>query len=257
VLRTDLVLELLHDTAPAVRTALDGITDWGLAGTRAGQHLSDLAADEAALAMLEAAGVGILSEESGLHNADRDVVVVVDPLDGSTNALHGIPWFATSMCAIDEDGPAVAVVVNQASGVRFEAVRGGGARRDGAPIAPTSTTQLSESIVALTGYPSRHLGWRQMRALGAAALDICAVASGVVDAYIDCTPGWHGPWDYLGALLICQEAGATITDGNGDELVAIEWEARRMPIAAATPALLDEALAARRRSDSDFPAKKG
>jgi fructose-1,6-bisphosphatase/inositol monophosphatase family enzyme len=257
VLDNGLLLELLHDTATAVRTALDGVTDWGLAGTRAGQHLSDLAADEAALTLLGGAGVGILSEESGPRDVDRDVVVVVDPLDGSTNALHGIPWFATSMCAVDAEGPCVAVVVNQANGQRFEAERGGGARVDGVPMNPSTTQQLSEAIVALTGYPARHLGWRQMRALGAAALDLCAVAGGVVDAYIDCTPGWHGPWDYLGALLICQEAGAFITDGNGDELVTTEWEARRMPIAAGTAPLLDEALAARLSAGSDFPAKKG
>lgn len=256
LLQTDLLLELLHDTATAVRRALDEVTDWSLAGTRTGQHKSDIAADAAALDMLERAGVGILSEESGLHSAERDVVVVVDPLDGSTNALHGIPWFATSLCAIDADGPAVAVVVNQANGERFEAVRGGGARKDGHAMKPTTTEHMADALVALTGYPSRHLGWRQMRALGAAALDLCAVAGGVVDAYIDCTPGWHGPWDYLGALLICREAGALITDGNGDELVTIEWEARRMPIAAATQSLLDEAFDARHAADSDFPAKK-
>ena len=256
LLQADLLLELLHDTATAVRRALDDVTDWSLAGTRVGQHKSDIAADAAALDMLERADVGILSEESGLHNADRDVVVVVDPLDGSTNALHGVPWFATSLCAIDADGPAVAVVVNQANGERFEAVRGGGARKNGLPMQPSTTEHMADALVALTGYPSKHLGWRQMRALGAAALDLCAVASGVVDAYIDCTPGWHGPWDYLGALLVCREAGAPITDGNGDELVTIEWEARRMPIAAGTRSLLDEALAARLSADPEIPAKK-
>ena len=256
LLQPDPLLELLHDTATAVRRALDDVTDWSLAGTRTGQHKSDIAADEAALGTLERADVGILSEESGLHNGDRDVIVVVDPLDGSTNALHGIPWFATSLCAIDKDGPAVAVVVNQSNGERFEAVRGGGARKDGLPIQPTSTEHMADALVALTGYPSKHLGWRQMRAMGAAALDLCAVAAGVTDAYIDCTPGWHGPWDYLGGLLVCQEAGAVVIDGNGDELVTTEWEARRMPIAAATQALLDEALSARHGADSDFPAKK-
>jgi fructose-1,6-bisphosphatase/inositol monophosphatase family enzyme len=257
LLQDDSLLELLHDTATAVRAALDEVTDWGLAGTRQGQHLSDLAADEAALAHLRAAGVGIMSEESGPHDADNDIVVVVDPLDGSTNALHGVPWFATSLCAVDRDGPRVAVVVNQASGTRFEAVRGGGARRDGIPITPSAVERLSDAIVGITGYPPTHLGWRQFRAMGAAALDIAAVAAGVMDAYIDCTPGLHGPWDYMGALLICQEAGAAVVDGKGDELVTLDWAARRMPIAASTPALLDEALRARRAADSDRDAKKG
>jgi fructose-1,6-bisphosphatase/inositol monophosphatase family enzyme len=256
-LQVDLVLELLHDTATAVRSALDEVTDWGLAGTRDGQHRSHIAADAAALDLLMKAGVGIVSEESGPYEIGRDVVVVVDPLDGSTNALHGIPWFATSLCAGDRDGPLVAVVVNQASGQRFQAVRGAGAHLDGVPLRPTATTRMRDAIVALTGYPSQHLGWRQMRAFGAAALDISAVAAGVIDAYIDCTPGWHGVWDYLGALLICQEAGASITDGNGDELVTLDWEARRMPIAAGTAELLNDAVRARHAAGSDIPSKKG
>lgn len=247
LLQDHLLLELLHDTATAVRAALDTVTDWGLAGTRQGQHLSDIAADEAALEFLRKAGVGILSEESGPHGIDEEIVVVVDPLDGSTNALHGVPWFATSLCAVDGDGPRAAVVVNQASGTRFEAVRGGGARRDGIPVTPSAVERIGDAIVGITGYPSEHLGWRQFRAMGAAALDITAVAAGVLDAYIDCTPGLHGPWDYMGALLICREAGALITDGNGEELVTLGWEARRMPIAASTPALLTDVLNARKK----------
>jgi fructose-1,6-bisphosphatase/inositol monophosphatase family enzyme len=254
-LQDDLLLELLHDTADAVRAALDAVTDWGLAGTRPGQHLSDLAADEAALTTLQKAGVGIMSEESGPTDPDREIVVVVDPLDGSTNALHGVPWYATSLCALDGDGPRAALVVNQASGTRYEALRGGGARRDGVAIAPSGVERMGDAIVALAGYPSSHLGWRQYRAFGAAALDISSVAAGVIDAYIDCTPGLHGPWDYMAALLICQETGALLVDGNGDELVTVDWNARRMPVAAATPALLDEALAARRRVTSDVPPK--
>lgn len=243
-LREDSLLELLHDTATAVRGALDGVSDWGLAGTREGQHQSDIVADEAALGVLGSGRVGVLSEESGGHDLDRDVVVVVDPLDGSTNAFHGIPWFATSLCAVDRDGPLAAVVVNQASGVRFEAVRGGGARCDGAVITPTNAVRLDDAIVAVSGYPDHHLGWRQFRALGASALDICAVAAGVIDAFIDCTPGQHGPWDYLGGLLVCREAGAVIADGNGAELLTLDWEARRRPVAAATTTLLESVLSA-------------
>src|SRR5688572_10431697 len=108
-MRDDVLLEVLHDAATAVRTALDQLSDWGDAGTRSGQYLSDLAADEAALAVLERAGLGALSEESGLHAADRAVVVVLDPVDGSTNASRDLPWYATSLCAVDRDGPLAAV----------------------------------------------------------------------------------------------------------------------------------------------------
>ena len=81
--------------------------------------------------MLLPGGVGVLSEESGRHDADRDIVVVVDPLDGSTNAAHGIPWYAMSLCAVDAEGPLAALVVNLATGERFEADagRGSDARR--------------------------------------------------------------------------------------------------------------------------------
>src|SRR2546423_14208210 len=166
----DRLLEVMHEAATAVRTALDGLQDWGLAGRRPGQHHSDLVADAAALAVLDRAGVGVLSEESGLHGVERPVLVVLDPVDGSTNAARRLPWFATSMCALDDDGPLVAVVVNQATGERFEAVRGGGARVDGRPLSPSRCSTLGTSVLGLSGWPGRHLGWRQMRALGAVAL---------------------------------------------------------------------------------------
>ncbi|MBV8462718.1 MAG: hypothetical protein JO368_05450, partial [Acidimicrobiales bacterium] len=153
----DELLEVLHAAATAVREALDGLGDWGLAGTRESQYRSDLAADAAAIAVLDAAGLGVMSEESGPRGIDRPVVVVLDPVDGSTNASRGIPWYATSLCAVDREGPRAAVVVNQASGVRFEANRGGGARKDGRPIRPSGCTSLSESVVAFSGYPTRYL----------------------------------------------------------------------------------------------------
>jgi fructose-1,6-bisphosphatase/inositol monophosphatase family enzyme len=237
------LLELLDEAATAVRAAVTELTDWGLAGTRAGQYKCDLAADAAVLDVLARANVGVLSEESGLTEGDRDVIVVVDPIDGSTNAAAGLPWFATSLCAVDGDGPLAAVVVNQAIGTRFRATRGGGATIDGDPTKPLRAAALHESFVALSGLPDHHLGWRQFRALGAAALDMCAVAAGVLDAYIDCTrvPA-HGPWDYLGAMLVCQEAGAVVTDRYGADLVVLEHAARRTPVAASSQALLDECI---------------
>ncbi len=246
-MRDDLLLEVLHDTASAVRVALDGLGDWGDAGTRPGQYLSDLAADEAALLVLDRAGLGAMSEESGLHHGERGVVVVIDPVDGSTNASRGLPWFATSLCAVDGDGARVALVVDQASGARFEAVRGGGARVDGAPLRPSDATDLSTSILGLSGLPPQYFGWKQFRALGAVALDLCAVAGGRLDGYVDCSVGAHGSWDFLGGMLICREAGASCDDAWGRPLVTLEHSARRTPIAAATPGLLAALLEARRR----------
>jgi fructose-1,6-bisphosphatase/inositol monophosphatase family enzyme len=243
------LLAVLHDAADAVRRSLDELSDWGPAadGAHPGQYVSDQAADVAAVDVLGRAGLGVLSEESGLHGADRKVLVVVDPVDGSTNASRGVPWFATSLCALDDDGAVAALVVNQATGARFSAVRGEGAQCDGVAVRPSGPVSLADSIVALSGYPATHLGWRQFRAFGAAALDLCAVAAGVVDAYVDCTADAHGPWDYLGAMLVCQEAGASVADALGRPLVCRGHADRRTPVAAATPELLDELLEARRK----------
>jgi fructose-1,6-bisphosphatase/inositol monophosphatase family enzyme len=177
---------------------------------------------------------------------DRSLVVVVDPLDGSTNASQGIPWFATALCALDADGPRAALVAHQAGGPRFTAVRGSGARCDGRPIAPSNCTDLGAAIVGLNGLPGRHYGWSQYRALGAASLDLCAVASGVLDGYVDCVEEAHGVWDYAAAALVCHEAGARCEDALGRELFARDHAARRTPVAAATPALQQALLAARR-----------
>jgi fructose-1,6-bisphosphatase/inositol monophosphatase family enzyme len=237
------LLEVLHATATAIAGALAGLDDWSLAGTVDGQYRHDLAADAAGLAVLEAAGVGVLSEESGGRGLDRELVVVIDPVDGSTNASHGIPWYATSLCAVDASGARAALVVNQASGVRFEATRGGGARKDGLPIGPTGCDRLADAIVAFSGYPSHHYGWNQYRCLGAAALDLCAVAEGVLDGYAVIGGSRLGSWDYLGGMLVCTEAGAAVGEAKGRDLVTLAHDERREPFAAATPALLGELLA--------------
>jgi myo-inositol-1(or 4)-monophosphatase len=243
------LVELLHETALAVCQALERLDDWGLSGTRAGQHRSDLAADAAALEVLVAADVGVLSEESGLYTPDRDVMVVVDPLDGSTNADRGIPWFATSLCAVDRDGPRVALVVDLPHGRTFTAIRGGGASVDGVPLEPTRCTSVADAVVGISGLPPEPLGWRQFRALGAIALDLCAVAEGTLDGYVDAsTPSAHGAWDYLGGTLVCAEAGALVADALGRDLTVLDPTARRTPVAAATPELLDALMAARRRA---------
>jgi fructose-1,6-bisphosphatase/inositol monophosphatase family enzyme len=236
---------LLDETATAIRRALGSLEHWGLAGTRPGQHHSDLAADAAALDVLERAGAGVLSEESGLRGADRPLLVVVDPLDGSTNAAHGIPWFATSLCALDDEGPLAALVVNLVSGDRFEGRRGEGATKNGAVMRPSPCGTVGDAVVGLSGFPPRWLGWRQYRALGAVALDLCAVASGVLDGYIDCSRNAHGVWDFLAATLICQEAGAFVVDAFSRDLVLRDATEKRTPVAAGTPSLLAELVAAR------------
>jgi myo-inositol-1(or 4)-monophosphatase len=243
----DRLIAVLNEAATAVHTALEALEDWGLAGTRDGQYHSDLVADEVAVAVLVGAGLGVMSEETGMHHPDRAVTVALDPVDGSTNASRKLPWYATSLCAVDADGLLAAVVVNQATGDRYEAVRGAGATWNGRPLAASGCLGMGDAVVCLNGWPSVHLGWRQMRALGATALDICAVGSGQLDAYIDCSARSNAPWDYLGGVLVCREAGGLVADAEGRDLVTVEHTVRRTPVAAATPALLEELLAARRR----------
>jgi myo-inositol-1(or 4)-monophosphatase len=243
----DRLLALLTNTADAVVDALAGHTDWSLVDRDRGQYVADLVADAAALGVLDAAGVGVVSEESGRRRSDHSVTVVVDPLDGSTNASRGVPWYATSLAAVVDGDLRVAVVANLATSRRYEAVDGHGATRDGRPVVPSSVTTPGAAMVGLSGYPPSYLGWRQYRAMGAVALDLCAVADGTLDGYMDCSWNAHGVWDYLGAMLVCSEAGAVVTEASGRELVTLDPADRRTPVAGAT-AELAAALLERRQS---------
>ncbi len=250
------LLVLLGDVCDAVGRALDasdrsGWKPLGASGAHRGQYGHDVVADAAALGVLRDAGVGVLSEESGLTSG-LGPVVVIDPVDGSTNAARGIPWFATSVCAVDDAGPRAAIVRNQATGEQFWAIRGTGAYVG--PTGPNArrltcegAASWSRAVVLVSGAPHGWMGWKQYRSLGACALDLCMVAAGRADAYVDLSPGSaHGVWDYLGGLLVLQEAGGSITDGAGAELVVLDPAARRSPVAA-VPGLIDDAVAARRK----------
>jgi fructose-1,6-bisphosphatase/inositol monophosphatase family enzyme len=236
---------LLDHVADQVAGVVESTSDWDVNDPDRGQYRVDLAADAAAVPLLTDAGLGVLSEESGRHHPERALTAVIDPLDGTTNASRGLPWCATSICVIDEVGPLVALVADLAHGHRFRAVRGGGAARDGQPIAPAAPVALSEAIVGLADLPPRRLGWGQYRSLGALALDLCAVADGRLDAYIDCGVDAHGPWDFLGGLLVCREAGAMVADARDRDLVVLGHGDRRTPVAASSPVLQAECLAAR------------
>ena len=243
-------LALFDDVAVAVAAALADVSDLGPSGRRNGQYGLDLVADEAALGVLQRSGLGVLSEESGF-TPGRGGTVVIDPVDGSTNRSRGVPWYATSLCLVDGDGPAAALVVDQASGVRFSAVRGDGAWRDGRRLRPSACTELASAIVCVSATPPPAPGWAQFRALGACALDLCLVAAGVVDGYVDFGVDQHGVWDYLGGMLVCREAGAQVTDADGRDLVVLDHAARRTPVAAATPSLHEELTELRRMSGGE------
>jgi len=233
------ILQVLNNTADAVSKVLEANTDWSLSGIRHTQYSVDVRADNAALAVLHEAGCAVLSEESQITGqwGDDDILVVMDPLDGSTNASRGVPWFATALCALDKNGMRASLVVNQASGKdRYWATQGGGAFHNGNQMHPSACSTLKEAVVGVSGLASFRPQWSQFRALGAAALDICLVAQGVLDGWVDFNS--HGVWDYLASILICQEAGVATSEYLDRELLVTQYDEKRTPIVAATPALL-------------------
>jgi myo-inositol-1(or 4)-monophosphatase len=169
----------------------------------------------------------LLAEE--LSSATMDgagLLFVADPLDGTTNFLHGFPWYAVSVAAL-VDGEAVAgAVLNAANGELFTATLGGGARKNGQPIEVSRITDPIRSLVG-TGFPFKenspvheylHPLPRIMqqtsgiRRPGAAALDLADVACGRFEAF------WElmlAPWDIAAGLLLVREAGGVATDLTG------------------------------------------
>jgi myo-inositol-1(or 4)-monophosphatase len=236
----DELLAVFADAADAARASLEPLT--GAARRerteRPGQYALDLAADAAVLPILHTAGIAVVSEESGRTGPhDADITVALDPVDGSTNCSRDIPYWSISLCALDANGLLCALVGNQVTGVRTTAIRGKGAWRDGEEVTPSAVRRVEDAVVSFSGTPQRRLPWKQFRALGSAALELCDVAAGVLDAYLT---GWQSPWDYLGGLLVCREAGATVVDARGGELVTTDPTQRRRLIAASTPELVDD-----------------
>ena len=226
------ILSDLNKTVDQILISFDALEDWGPSGNRPDQYTSDVVADQVIADSLVESGYRILSEESENFSGDG-LVAVVDPLDGSTNASRGLPWFATSLCVVDEHGPLVAVVADLVHSVRYEAIRGKGSFKDGEKLLRTGNPELSESIIGISGLPPHNPGWAQFRSLGAIALDLCAVADGRLDGFVDCSPDAHGIWDYLGASLVCAEAGVEVVDSQGRNLKELDRSIRRTPVAGA------------------------
>jgi len=168
----------------------------------------------------------ILAEE-GTENDTRGerppVRWIIDPLDGTTNWLHGYPEYAVSIAAEDTDGLRAAVVLNSATGERFEASRGGGARRDGEPIAVSDLADLALALVG-TGFPFKKLhvlpayletmsrvlrSTAGIRRGGSAALDLCNLACGRLEAFWEY---WLMPWDVAAGALVIREAGGVFEE---------------------------------------------
>ena len=196
-----------------------------------------------------------LGEESGTASGSTGVRWVVDPIDGTVNYLYGLPEYSVSI-AVELDGQVVAgVVLNAATGVEYVATAGE-ARRDGAPLGVRRPTPLHQRLVITGfGYDAEKRGVqaasvarllphvRDIRRLGSCALDLCHLAEGSADAYVE---EGVNLWDYAAGAFIAAQAGA-------------RWEMH--PGAYGTPALVaapahgfDEFLAAVRDAGFLAPA---
>lgn len=145
---------------------------------------------------------------------------VVDPIDGTVNYLYGLPWYAVSVAAVRDGVSLAGAVVEPESGVVWSAAAGAGATRDGVPLRVTTETDLSRSLVACgfsydAGRRARQAAMmaavlprvRDLRRTGSAALDLCSLAAGRIDAYVEHGINW---WDWAAAALVAQEAGALV-----------------------------------------------
>jgi myo-inositol-1(or 4)-monophosphatase len=167
----------------------------------------------------------VVSEESAATSGATGVRWLVDPLDGTVNYLYGIPHYAVSVAAEVNGELAVGVVLDVERRVEYTAISGEGARRDGVPVHCSTQQDPAQSLVA-TGFnygvelrrvQSRELVTilpqvRDIRRMGSAALDLCAVACGEVDAFFEA--GMY-EWDWAAGALIAREAGARVAGLNG------------------------------------------
>jgi len=174
-------------------------------------------------------GYGFLGEEGGRREgADKTHTWIVDPLDGTTNFLHGIPQFAISI-ALEREGTVVAgLIYNPANEDMFVAERGKGAFLNEQRIRVAGRKVLGDSVIACglphlghgdiaqsrkeTGIVQEHVAG--LRRFGAAALDLAWVAAGRLDAY------WErdiSPWDMAAGIILVREAGGFVTDCDGGD----------------------------------------
>ena len=185
----------------------------------------------------------VLGEELTPDATTADLVWVVDPLDGTTNFLHGYPAYGVSIGAVVEDEPTVGVVVDVARSITYHAIRGGGAWCEGRQLTVSATSEPASALIG-TGFPFKVVQLlptylRQFSTIlqrtagvrrgGAASLDFADIAQGRFDGF------WElhlAPWDVAAGTVLVREAGGVVTDmeGNGGVL-------RHGPYVAGNPAI--------------------
>jgi fructose-1,6-bisphosphatase/inositol monophosphatase family enzyme len=218
----DARLRLLRDMADAVARAVREApperfgVELGMGADGTPTKMVDDLAEREILSLLRGgkARLNLLSEEAGYVDLKGEKLLVADPIDGTTNAARGIPFYCVSL-AIGRRSLAdveAGLVANLATGDRFEAVAGGGARLNGRPL---RVRKPERELVISTVSPGAARGVH--RSLGASALEMCLVASGALDAY-------HYPKpilriiDVAAATLVVREAGGVVVDRAGKDL---------------------------------------
>ena len=190
----------------------------------------DHAAEEAIISILRDAypSHGFLAEESGEKDAKAEYVWVIDPLDGTTNFLHGFPQYCVSIGLLHKGKLQQAVVYDPNRNELFTATKGGGAFVNDHRIRVSKTDKLQDALLS-TGFPFKELenideylkGMKRLmhmcsgiRRPGAAALDLAWVAAGRSDGF------WEmglSPWDMCAGALLVREAGGLVGDFSGNE----------------------------------------
>ena len=193
-------------------------------------------------------GAGFINEESDNQEGETDYTWIIDPIDGTTNFIHGLPLFAICV-ALEFQGQVVAGYIYEvAHDEMFWAIKGQGAFLNETSIQVSNTPQLSDGLLA-TGFPYRQGPWYEdylrlishvlkethgMRRLGSAAIDMAYVAAGRLDGFFELG---LNPWDVAAGALIVLEAGGRVSDfKGGDDYVY----GRR--IIATNPSIHPEAL---------------
>jgi myo-inositol-1(or 4)-monophosphatase len=227
-----LAADVIHAATPSVRELA-----WRSKGPTDYVSEVDLAAEEAILAVFakELPEAAILAEETSAmvprERLTRGLAVVADPLDGTTNFLHGYPEYAVSI-AVLRDGEPVAAVVHDVPGEEiFTAIAGGGAQLNGQTCSVSTITDPQRALIG-TGFPFKDVAdiapyQAQMsrvmaqvagvRRPGAASIDLASVACGRFDAFWE---NMLSPWDFAAGMLLVREAGGVATDLPGAHLVA-------------------------------------
>ena len=190
----------------------------------------------------------IVGEEGAHHAGSSGVSWFIDPIDGTTNFLYGLPLWSTSIGATDAGGATVGAVYLPATNDLFAAASGQGATRNGVPIMASGEVELSLALVA-TGFgyhaerrraQASRLGAiapliRDIRRTGSAAIDLCFTAAGMVDAYFEED---LNAWDMVAGELIAREAGCRTGDFHGGPARPEELIAATPGVFAALAALL-------------------